>query len=104
MGHRSWVLVAEWSPLGTYLASGGMDNLVIIWDMKTHKIHGKKLQGHRKWVTAVSWRPLHIDSSETFVVSSSKDFSIRIWNARKSALIAAYQKHTASVTGVIWTG
>ena len=30
MGHRSWVLVVEWSPLGTYVASGGMDNLVII--------------------------------------------------------------------------
>jgi len=81
MGHRSWVMLVEWSPLGTYVASGGMDNLVIVWDMKTYKIHGKKLTGHRKWVTAISWRPLHIDSSETYFVSSSKDFSIRIWDA-----------------------
>jgi ribosome assembly protein 4 len=26
MGHKSWVLCAEWSPLGSFLASGGMDN------------------------------------------------------------------------------
>ena len=30
MGHKSWVLMIEWSPLGTFVASGGMDNLVII--------------------------------------------------------------------------
>ena len=66
--------------------------------MKSFKIHGKPLFGHKKWVTNISWRPAHIDASETFFVSASKDFSIRVWNARKSEVVSFYRKHTSAVT------
>ena len=60
-GHTNWVLVVSFSPNGKLLASGGMDNLVCLWDPITGKRKGSPMKGHNKWITGLSWEPLHLD-------------------------------------------
>jgi ribosome assembly protein 4 len=35
--HKNWVLLVSFSPDGKLLASGGMDNNIVIWDPFTGK-------------------------------------------------------------------
>jgi ribosome assembly protein 4 len=57
-----------------------------IWDPKTGVQRGQPLRGHKKWVTSLSFEPLHADPSCTRLASSSKDFTVKIWNIKTGIL------------------
>ena len=59
-GHTNWVLCLAWSPDGKIVASGGMDNLIFLWDARTGKALCPPLKGHKKWITSISWEPYHL--------------------------------------------
>jgi ribosome assembly protein 4 len=50
-GHKKWVLCIAWSPDGSKLASGSMDNEINLWNPVNGKRIGKTLKGHTKWIT-----------------------------------------------------
>mmetsp|Transcript_4139 Transcript_4139/g.12451 ORF Transcript_4139/g.12451 Transcript_4139/m.12451 type:complete len:471 (+) Transcript_4139:149-1561(+) len=104
-GHKNWVLVVSWSPDARLLASGGMDAKVIIWSPVDAK-PVRQLSGHRKWITAISWEPLHrsVSGRSQRLASSSKDCSVRIWNAQTGTCELVLTTHTAAVTCVRWGG
>jgi WD40 repeat protein len=59
-GHTDEVLTLDWSPDGLYLASGGMDDTIRIWDMHSGDNFGTlftTLEGHTDWVLKLQWSP-----------------------------------------------
>ena len=47
-------LSLDWSPNGRYLLTGGEDDLVTLWDLKTRSLVAR-CPGHKSWVTSVSF-------------------------------------------------
>eukprot|EP00172_Hildenbrandia_rubra_P000394 Plantae.Rhodophyta-Hildenbrandia_rubra.ctg1188.p1 GENE.Plantae.Rhodophyta-Hildenbrandia_rubra.ctg1188~~Plantae.Rhodophyta-Hildenbrandia_rubra.ctg1188.p1 ORF type:complete len:746 (-),score=95.69 Plantae.Rhodophyta-Hildenbrandia_rubra.ctg1188:5002-7239(-) len=48
------IISVTWSPDGKYIATGGEDDLVSIWDPVNHDILAR-CAGHTSWVSNVSW-------------------------------------------------
>ncbi|KAK9472565.1 WD40-repeat-containing domain protein [Dipodascopsis tothii] len=105
-GHTNWVLCVAWSPDGSLIATGSMDNTVRLWDPESGKQLGNGLAGHNKFVTALSFEPLHLRTADDPIrlCSSSKDGTVKIWNANTRTSECSLSGHTASVTGVKWGG
>jgi WD40 repeat protein len=75
VGHRAAVYTLAFSPDGSRLASGGNDNVIIIWDPKFGDSL-LELRGHAAYVHAVSFSP---DGAS--LVSASGDGTVRVWRA-----------------------
>ncbi|KAA8545939.1 hypothetical protein F0562_020610 [Nyssa sinensis] len=96
LGHTSFVGPLNWiSPNEEFpeggIVSGGMDTLVLVWDLRT----GEKVQtlkGHQLQVTGVVMDGLDI-------VSSSVDCTLRRW--RKGQSIEVWEAHKAAIQAVI---
>ena len=58
------------------VASGGADNLIRIWSVSTTECESE-LSGHKEAITSICW-------SEGFLLSSSKDKTIRKWDFNHS--------------------
>lgn len=109
VGHTHWVLCLGWAPDGSAVASGAHDATVRVWGTDASQ-DGKEarmvLRGHKNWVTALSWQPLHRAGKLGCrrLVSSSKDATAKIWDARTGACLTTLSGHAASVTSVKWGG
>lgn len=104
-GHKSWVLCVSWSPDAKYIATGSMDNTIRLWDPKTGKPLGDAMKGHTKWITGLSWEPYHLQKPDIYrFVSSSKDQTVRVWNATLRRVEFTMSSHSAAVTCVKWGG
>jgi len=68
------VVALCWSPDSTMLATGSLDNEVIVWNPST-QAKLAQLKGHQSFVQGLAWDPLG-----TYLASSSADKTIRIWN------------------------
>ena len=73
-GHHDHVLCLAASSDGKFLASGGRDNLINIWDI-SEKSHLKTFRSHRKAVSALCFR-----KGFNHLYSGSFDRSVKIWN------------------------
>ncbi|CAH1801636.1 unnamed protein product [Owenia fusiformis] len=103
-GHKHWVLCIAWSPNGRKLASGCKNSQIFVWDPVTGKQNGRTLTGHKQWITWLSWKPLHLDAECRYLVSSSKDATIKIWDTVLSQCKITLSSHVQSVTCVKWGG
>jgi WD40 repeat protein len=85
-GHTAAVRCLAYSPDSRLLASGGADNLVILWDLASGGIVAR-LEGHEDWVRGVAFAP---DGQR--LASASWDNSVRLWsvNKRQKPRILAY--------------
>ncbi|RHZ33228.1 hypothetical protein DYB31_006961 [Aphanomyces astaci] len=99
-GHSEAILHVRFSPDGKKLASGGGDATVRFWDTNTcmPQFTGR---GHKHHVLCTAWSPdgsrfasadktgeIRNSACERFA-SSSKDGSIKIWNARTGRQVAS---------------
>ena len=46
--HQGPVFAIKWSPNGSYLATGGVDSIVLIWDAQTSEVK-QELVMHKGW-------------------------------------------------------
>lgn len=82
---------------GHWLASGGRDNLVHLWNPATGEVRGL-LSGHTGWITRLAISP-----DTTVLASASHDTHVILWDLRTFEIRATLQHHTGSVTGVAFS-
>ncbi|XP_076950188.1 uncharacterized protein LOC143623090 [Bidens hawaiensis] len=95
LGHTSFVGPLAWIPANEQfpegaLVSGGMDTLVLVWNIAT----GEKVQtlrGHKMQVTGVT-----VDGSD--IVSSSMDCTLRRWKGEHQSEV--WEAHKAPIQAV----
>ena len=73
-GHTDWVSSLAFSPDGTSLVSGSVDETIKLWDIQTGGVV-KTFQGHTDWVWSVS-----ISADCMMIASGSDDQTIRLWD------------------------
>ncbi len=103
-GHRNWVLIVAWSPDGLRLATGDLDGVIYLWDPANPAAEGRRLVGHKKFISGLAWEPLHLNKDCSKLASSSKDFSVKIWDTKLERCIHSLMMHTSCVTRVVWGG
>ncbi|KAL0407525.1 UNVERIFIED_CONTAM: U3 snoRNP-associated protein-like [Sesamum latifolium] len=89
--HSKHVLALAVSSDGRYLASGGLDRYVHLWDIRTRQ-HIQAFTGHKGPVSCLTFRQ---GTSELF--SGSFDRSIKIWNAEDRTYINTLFGHQSEV-------
>ncbi len=93
-GHRGLTLAVAFSNDGRYLASGGDDNLVKVWDVKTG-VEVYEFQGHVNGVTAVAFHP-----QGELLVSGSRDGNLMVWDLPQSKRRRILADHHAPVSAI----
>uniref|UniRef100_A0A803M5F3 CDC20/Fizzy WD40 domain-containing protein n=1 Tax=Chenopodium quinoa TaxID=63459 RepID=A0A803M5F3_CHEQI len=89
-GHRHEVCGLKWSPSGRYLASGGNDNLVHIWDRSMASLNSAtqwlhRIQNHTAAVKALAWCPFQ--SNMMASGGGMNDQCIKFWNINTGACL-----------------
>ncbi|XP_018336121.1 protein HIRA homolog [Agrilus planipennis] len=72
--HNGDVLDLAWAPHDGWLASGSVDNTVIIWNANKFPEKVTVLKGHMGLVKGVTWDPIG-----KYIASQSDDRSLRVW-------------------------
>ncbi|CBH13722.1 cell division cycle protein, putative [Trypanosoma brucei gambiense DAL972] len=100
--HRQSVCGLRWSPDGLRLASGGNDNQLLLWDMRTLSMNSTPsmlLNKHTAAVKAIAWNPVQ----HNLLVSGggSDDKMLRFWNTSTGECISNFNAES-QVCGVLW--
>jgi DNA-binding beta-propeller fold protein YncE len=74
-GHGDYVLTVAFSPDGRRVATGSMDNTVILWNTETGQLI-RTLTGHTKYIDIVAFSP-----DGTRIASASSFDTVKLWNA-----------------------
>jgi ribosome assembly protein 4 len=102
--HVNWVLTVSFSPCGTMLASGAVDGVFIIWNPNTGLPLTRAIKAHSKWITSLAWKPLHLDEDCKFMLTTSKDGYLKLWNTKTGHCHLSVGAHDDSITKAIWSG
>src|SRR6266702_463272 len=90
------ILTMAWSPDGEYIASGGANQMVEVWEVAT----GGTIctyHSHKFTVSAVAWSP-----DGTRIASASFDRTVHIWDATTGENAVIYPGHSSWVYAVAW--
>ncbi|KAI9099515.1 WD40-repeat-containing domain protein [Phlyctochytrium arcticum] len=99
LGHDSDVCGLKWRPDGMFLASGGNDNKVVLWDAKMSTPKFTKGE-HKAAVKAVAWCPWQLNTLATG--GGSHDRTVHLWNVATTGKIASIDTGS-QVTSIIWS-
>jgi len=90
-GHEGQILTMDVSRDGKYLISGGMDNVIKVWDTRSGQLLND-LDGHYAKITGLSFRK---GTYEFY--SGSEDRTVRVWDAEEQAFAASLYGHTDGI-------
>ncbi|CAD8190822.1 unnamed protein product [Paramecium pentaurelia] len=93
-GHKDYIRSITISSDGSILISGGEDNLIILWNVKTCQ-QIQILEGHTNMV-----RQVCISHDNFILASGSNDKTIRLWSVKTGKQIEVLEGHEDSVTCV----
>jgi|GEM_PF-2014232 len=84
----------DFSPNGGYLATGGWENVVQIWDLAWNDVC-KTGYGHSASIRSVKFAP-----NGKYLASGSEDTFIRIWNPLSAECLKIISAHEDVITGI----
>lgn len=93
-GHNSWVSSVAINPQIALIASGGFDDVVNLWNLKTGAIT-YSLKGHTRGINGLAFSP-----QGQLLVSCSDDQTIKVWNVGTGKLLYTLEGHARDVTSV----
>lgn len=79
---------------GCYLAAGGMDRKVHLWDLRTRQ-HCQAFPGHRGAITGLKFRDGTLE-----LFSASLDRSIKVWSVAQRAYLDSLYGHQSEVVAL----
>jgi WD40 repeat protein/serine/threonine protein kinase len=91
--HKGVVLALAFTPKGDQLLSAGADKVMLLHDLGTRK--ARRLTGHDDAVYAVAISP-----DGKWIVSGSKDATVRLWEIATGKEVKRYTGHKGAVRGV----
>lgn len=94
LGHSEPINSAVFSPDGKYIASGGNDNCVKLWDVKTSK-EIYTLKNHSKKVTSVKFSP-----DGKYIASGSEDKTIVLVDVITQKVIRRFKDHDSRILSI----
>ncbi|KAI9504159.1 WD40-repeat-containing domain protein [Coemansia spiralis] len=102
-GHRGIISALQFDPTGTILASGARDTDIILWDV-VGEVGLYRLRGHKDEITAILFVAASTSavsalnaSSEGYIVTSSKDTLVKLWDLRARHCIQTLISHRSEV-------
>ena len=96
-GHSGAVTAAAFSPAGTRIVSGSLDNTLKLWDAHAGQCL-MTLDGHSGAVTAAAFNP-----DGTRIVSGSWNSTLKLWDAHSGACLMTLDGHSSWVTAVAFS-
>jgi WD40 repeat protein/serine/threonine protein kinase len=96
-GHSGPLVTVDWSPDGKWIAAGGWDQVVEVWDTKT-KLAAHTLRGHRNVVVDVAF-----SHDGRRIVSASNDASVKIWDPLTGEEILTLRGHRSALNSVAFS-
>lgn len=94
----SWCLA--FSGNGQYLASGGVDQLIYLWDLTTGELY-KTLKGHSGTFAGV--KTLSFSPDSQYLASGSQDCTVKLWDVATGTLITTFKDATKAVNAVAFS-
>lgn len=91
---RHQIICSAYSPDGNYIATGGLDNKVFLWNNRTGSIE-KELTGIRRFPLSIQFSP-----DGRHVVSAGKDSRVSIWEVQSGRLLNQLRGHRGDVSSV----
>ncbi|KAK6966405.1 WD40 repeat-like protein, partial [Favolaschia claudopus] len=103
--HQGEVCGLKWSPTKdistAYLASGGNDNKVLVWDLRANKtIPLWRFRSHTAAVKALAWDPR--ESSVLASGGGTRDGYIRVWNTTRGSMVDEIDTGS-QVCNMVWS-
>ncbi len=92
--HENWINIITYSPNGRYLASGGWDNLVKIWDAQTGNLV-KTFKGHKSAILDI-----YFTKDSKTLITSSKDETIKFWDIARGNLKKEITGHSGWIMSI----
>ncbi|XP_041376182.1 WD repeat-containing protein 88-like [Gigantopelta aegis] len=89
--HEGSISCCNFSSDGLMLVTGSFDNCIVVWDSDNH-VTKLKLQGHTNWVNDVKFT-----DDQKWLISCSKDKTVRMWNIEDSDKIPAVLENRKSI-------
>lgn len=88
------ILALAVSSDGRYLASGGLDRAIHLWDTRTRQ-HLQAFNGHRGAVTGLAFR-----QGTQQLMSSSSDRTVKLWSVEDRSYIDTLHGHSSDVIAI----
>ena len=96
LARDSWILNPCWSHEGKLLAYIGPENTIVVIDLAAKQ--KARFSGHQLYIESLQWHP-----AQHYLLSSSADGSVRIWNADTQKEVRQLLGHDGHVFSAAWS-
>lgn len=96
-GHQSAVQAVAAAPSGRWLASGGADRTVKLWNLDSNTLR-RSYRKHADFVSALAFAP----DGET-LASGGLDGAVHVWSTASGLLLRSLSGHSARITSLAFT-
>eukprot|EP01156_Anaeramoeba_ignava_P014174 Anaeramoba_ignava/a608412_333.p1 GENE.a608412_333~~a608412_333.p1 ORF type:complete len:345 (-),score=102.55 a608412_333:1074-2108(-) len=93
----NWVMTCGYAPSGNFVASGGLDNICSIYNIRTDDIQLKpmcELSAHTGYVSCCRFL------SDKQIITSSGDMSCILWDIETSSKVTEFADHNGDVMSI----